>query len=272
MTEHIIFFLENDLRGGCFFFLLGLIFGSFANVLIFRLPREINFVKIRSFCDHCRTPLRWFENIPLFSWILLRGRCSSCGKSISFRLFFVELIMGVLFSGLFLHFGFKWFFLESCVFVFGLLVVSMIDFDFMFLPDSFTLSGIVLGLFGAFFNPERAFLDALIGGLLGGGILWGVAFFYQMIRKKEGLGGGDIKLLAWIGTVLGSKSIFFVIMVSGFVGCLVGLLTMFRTKEEFQTLAIPFGPYLSLGGVLYLFYGPFMINWYFKFLLSPPLS
>ena len=267
MTDFIHFF-EDKISGGILFFLLGSLLGSFANVLIFRIPKGMNFIFISSFCDHCKKKIKWFENIPLLSWIFLRGMCSSCKKKIPLRYLFVELLTGFLFLSLFLHFGLKWILLEYLIFVFGLIVVSFIDFDHMILPDSFTLSGIAIGLTGAIFNSERLFLDALFGCLLGGGSLLIMALFYFAIRKEEGLGGGDVKLLAWIGSLLGWKAIPFVIISSSLIGSIVGLFIALKTKGGLKTM-IPFGPYLSLGGILYIFFGFSIGKWYLSlFMLS----
>ena len=174
--------------------------------------------------------------------------------------------MGLLFLGLFLKVGFSWLLLEYLVFVFALVAASCIDLDHMILPDVFTLSGIVIGLLGAIFNPEREFLPSLFGVLLGGGSLWAVAVIYSLIRKQEGMGGGDIKLLAWIGAVLGWTSVPFVIIVSSLVGSLVGLLLVFRSQKGL-THAIPFGPYLALGALLYIFFGREIADAYVQFFI-----
>ena len=161
--------------------------------------------------------------------------------------------MASLFVSLFLCLGWKWFLLEALIFGFGLVVVSFIDLDQMILPDSFTLSGIVIGLLGALLSPERFFLDSLIGGVLGGFVLLFIAYVYYFFRKQEGIGGGDIKLLAWIGAVLGWKSISFVLITSSFLGTIVGgILILCDKKIHFKT-AIPFGPYLAIGALFYIF-------------------
>ena len=169
--------------------------------------------------------------------------------------------MALLFVTTYHFVGWNWFLLEALWLVFGLLTVSMIDMDHYILPDVFTLSGIVIGLAGAWLNPERSFLEAFLGVLLGGGFLWAIAYFYFFFRKEEGMGGGDIKLLAWIGAVLGWKAIPFVIIVSSLVGTLGGALIALRQKKGMKTV-IPFGPYLALGAVIYLFGGEHIAHWY----------
>lgn len=249
-----------------FFFLLGALFGSFGNVLILRLPLGQNVALPRSRCPQCQAQIAWYDNIPMVSWMILRGRCRACKNPISFRYWFVEFLTAVLFALSFWKFGWSWTFLEVLLFVFGLVVVTFIDFDHFLLPDVFTLSGIVIGLIGAAINPQRSFLDACLGVLFGGGFLWALAYFYYLVRKEEGLGGGDIKLLAWIGAVLGWEAVPFVIVVSSFSGSIVGLLIAYRQKKGMKTM-IPFGPYLAFGAVLYVFAGESLarayVNWLF---------
>ncbi len=169
--------------------------------------------------------------------------------------------MGFAFVGAFYFFGPTWYFLEVSILLFGLITVSFIDIDHFLLPDIFTLSGIVLGLVGAALNPERSFWDSLIGFLMGGGFLWAIAYLYFVFRKEEGMGGGDIKLLAWIGAVLGWKAIPFVIISSSLIGTVGGVLTAMKSRNGMKTV-IPFGPYLALGAVLYLFGGEALAHWY----------
>lgn len=253
------------------FFSLGLMFGSFANVVIYRLPLGKSVVTPRSACPACSHLIRWYENIPILSWLFLRGRCSSCKVRISFRYPMVELLMGLLFLALYLKFGFSWTLLELLVFGFGIVVVTFIDFDHMILPDVFTLSGIVIGLLGAVANPERSFMNALWGVLMGGGFLYATAFIYYALRKQEGMGGGDIKLLAWIGAVLGWKSIPFTILSASIVGSMVGILVAIRSKDGLKS-GIPFGPYLVLGAILYIFSGSEITQWYLNLFLPSILS
>ncbi|MGZ3772461.1 MAG: prepilin peptidase [Pseudobdellovibrionaceae bacterium] len=244
-----------------FFFLLGAIFGSFGNVIVYRLPKGESIVKPRSYCYSCKTQIKWYDNIPILSWFLLRGRCRNCHSKFSFRYSLVEIIMAVLFALSYHYAGLSWSLLEYLIFVFGLVVCTFIDFDHMILPDEFTLSGIVIGLIGAALNPHREFLDALYGVLMGGGFLWGMAYVYYLLTKQEGMGGGDIKLLAWIGALLGWKAIPFVIMSSAIIGSVIGLIMARKQNAGLKTV-IPFGPYLSLGAILYLFGGETIALWY----------
>lgn len=247
-------------------FLLGLLWGSFANVVIYRLPLKKNVAFPRSRCRTCEKQISWYDNIPVLSWLFLKGRCRHCGKRISAQYPLVEALMAFLFTGIFFRFGYSWLTLEYAVLCWGLVTVSFIDLDHMVLPDRITLPGIIVGLGGALLNPERDFTSAFLGALMGGGFLWLIAYLYFVWRKAEGMGGGDIKLLAWIGAVLGWKSIPFVILSASIVGSLVGVLLLIRRDHGLKSV-IPFGPYLSLGAILYLFGGEAIGAWYISLFL-----
>lgn len=244
-----------------FFFVLGLLFGSFGNVVIHRLPLKGNVAFPRSRCPKCAATIAWYDNLPVLSWLFLKGKCRACKQPISARYPLVELLTGVLFASVFYKYGWSWLTLEYIVFVWSLVVVSFIDLDHMILPDVFTLSGIVIGLLGAALNPEREFLPSLFGVLMGGGFLWLVAYLYLLVRKEEGMGGGDIKLLAWIGAVLGWSSLPFVVLISSIVGSLVGLGLALRRKSGLKSV-IPFGPYLAAAAIFYLLGGDIVGRWY----------
>lgn len=245
---------------GFWYFCFGAIFGSFANVVILRLPEGKSVISPRSQCPECQAKIVWQDNIPILSWLILKGKCRECRAPISWRYPLVEFLMGVLFFAVGTTLGggevFNFQVAEGLIFVFCLLTVSMIDFDHMILPDVFTLSGIVIGLLGSLFSQERTFLDSFLGVLFGGGFLWLIAYFYFVFRKEDGMGGGDIKLLAWIGAVLGWKAIPFVILSSSFFGMFVGLALAIKTKGGLKT-RIPFGPYLALGAVIFLLSGDY---------------
>ena len=233
-----------------FGFLFGAIFGSFANVLIYRMPQGETLWG-RSRCQKCKQNIHWYSNIPIFAYLFLKGRCFHCKERFSFRYPLVELMMGALFALVIYQYGMSWLTLEYLILVFGLLVGAFIDFDHMILPDEITLGGLVIGLIGAAVNPERDFIEALLGVLFGGGILWLVAYIYFIFTGREGLGGGDIKLLAWLGALLGWKAIPFVILSSSIVGSIVGLIISKKNQSGLKTM-IPFGPFLALGAVFYI--------------------
>lgn len=248
------------------FFILGAMLGSFANVFIYRWPRGESVVKPRSYCYNCKKQIAWYDNIPILAWFILRGKCRSCGAKYSFRYAFIELLMGTFFALTIWYFGLSLTALEVLVLGFGLITSSIIDLDHMLLPDEFTLSGIVLGLGFALINPERSFVDAFLGFLIGGGSLWLLAYLYFIFTKKEGMGGGDIKLLAWLGAFLGWQAIPFIIMTSAIIGSIIGIAVGLRSKEGFQA-AIPFGPFLSLAGLMYVFGGQNVAHWYLSLFL-----
>ena len=233
-----------------FVFLFGACFGSFANVVIYRLPNKESLLG-RSHCKNCNATIPWYLNIPIFAYFFLRGKCASCGAKFSLRYPFVELLTAVLFVLVAANYGMSWTTLEYLILVLGLVIGSMIDLDHMILPDEITLGGLVIGLIGAALNPERGFVEALLGVLIGGGSLWLVAYIYFVFTGREGLGGGDIKLLAWLGSLLGWKAIPFIILCSSMTGSVVGLI-MSRRKGEGLRTVIPFGPFIAAAAILYL--------------------
>ena len=244
-----------------FFFVYGSFFGSFANVMIYRMQKEgpLNLFR-KSHCPQCFYTIPFYLNIPIFSWFILRGLCDNCGKSFSFRYPLVELLMATIFSSLFLAIGWKWFLLEALIFSFILVVASFIDWDQMILPDSLTIIGVAIGLLGAWLNPDRLFLDAFLGALLGGSFFLFIAYIYYWLRGKEGMGGGDIKMMAWIGSVLGWKSLFFIVLSSCFLGSLAGLGIMLHSNKKILQTAFPFGPFLAISSLLYIFFDEWAKN------------
>jgi leader peptidase (prepilin peptidase)/N-methyltransferase len=234
-----------------FAFLFGISFGSFGNVLIYRWPYEESVLGGRSFCGSCGESIPWYYNIPVFSYFFLGGRCANCGRKFSIRYPIVEFLTGILFVWVVYLYGMTWTTLEMLILSFGLLVGSFIDWEHMILPDEITVGGMIVGLIAAALNPERSFLDALMGVVFGGGSLWLVAYIYFIFTGREGLGGGDIKLLAFIGSMLGWKAIPFVILCSSVVGSVAGILMAKKDGEGLKT-AIPFGPFIALAAFLYL--------------------
>jgi leader peptidase (prepilin peptidase)/N-methyltransferase len=232
-------------------FVLGAILGSFSNVIIYRWPRKENIALPASHCPHCQHTIAFYDNVPILGWFLLRGRCRHCKAKISWRYPLVETLMAVLFVLVWRTSGPTYLTIEYLILVFGLVTASFIDIDHFLLPDFITLSGLVIGLIGAFLNPERSFLDSVFGVLFGGGFLWAVAYLYFAIRKQEGMGGGDIKLLAWIGAVLGWKVIPFIIITASVLGTVLGLALAAKEKRSLKTV-IPFGPYLAFGALVFV--------------------
>ena len=246
-------------------FVLGLCVGSFLNVCIYRLPVQASIVKPRSKCPACDTPIAFYDNIPILSFILLKGRCRHCKVSIGMRYPLVELLAGVMSVCVFLGFGPTMTGLVYFLLVMVLIAVTFIDIDHRIIPDKITLPGIPIFFLLALFLPDLSVTDSLLGILAGGGSLYLVAWGYHLTTGREGMGGGDIKLLAMIGAVVGWQGILFTIFAGSFLGCAVGIALMIKNRKGMK-LAVPFGPFLSLGAVIYLFYGQPLIDWYVRLL------
>ncbi len=245
--------------------LLGLILGSFLNVCIYRLPREMSVARPRSKCPSCDRPIAWFDNIPLVSFLLLRGRCRHCGVRIPVRYPLIEAATGFISWFVFHRFG-----MDADYFVYfpygaSLLVVSAIDLEHRIIPDEISLSGIVIGLLVAALTPVTAFPDSLIGSLLGGGSLLVVGMAYEAVRKQEGIGGGDIKLLAMIGAFTGWKGVLFTIFGGSLIASVVGITLMIGRRTNGQ-VPIPFGPFLSGASFIYVLFGDRLIHAYWALL------
>ena len=246
--------------------IFGLIVGSFLNVCIYRLPRSKSIILPSSFCPSCEKPIKFYDNIPIVSYIFLRGKCRHCGIRISPRYPIVEFITAFLFFLFFRQFGISFELLATLLFVSLLIVISFIDFDFQIIPDVLSLGGIVAGFILAFFRtPIFFYSDALYGILVGGGILFAIAYGYQLITKREGMGGGDIKLLGMIGAFCGLKGVLFSLMSGSIIGTIVGIPLML-IKGKDTKYAIPFGPFLSLGALLFLIIGDRFIYGFINFI------
>jgi leader peptidase (prepilin peptidase)/N-methyltransferase len=244
-----------------FVLLFGMVVGSFLNVCICRMPKEESVVFPPSHCPVCLYQIRWYDNIPLISYLVLRGRCRGCGTHISLQYPLVEVLNGVLALLLFLRFGLSPAFMVFFLFCSALVVITFIDIEHQIIPDEISLSGIIIGFVLSFFLMGHSWLNSLLGILLGGGSLLLVAWSYQRLTGKDGMGGGDIKLLAMMGAFLGWKAVPFIIFTSSLVGSLIGISIMMLQKKDTK-LAIPFGPYLAFGAVLYIFCGTELIGWY----------
>lgn len=247
-----------------FSFILGAVIGSFLNVCIYRIPAGLSIVSPASRCPQCETAIRWYQNIPIISWLVLRGRCAQCSEKISIRYPLVEALTGTLFLGVFWTFGLHGVTLVYWLLAAALIVITFIDLDHQIIPDVISLPGIIVGFLCSFFVPWVSWMDSLLGILVGGGSLLLVAVAYEFLTKKEGMGGGDIKLLAMIGAFLGWQAVFPVIFISSLAGTAVGIPVMIRQKADAK-LALPFGPFLAFGALFYLFWGPALIRWYLSF-------
>jgi leader peptidase (prepilin peptidase) / N-methyltransferase len=244
-----------------FVFLLGCCVGSFLNVCIYRLPQDLSIVAPRSYCPQCRAPIHGYDNIPLLSYLLLRGKCRNCGAKISWRYPLVEALSGAFAVALFVKCGFGVNFFSYSAFTAALLVITFIDLDHRIIPDLISLPGIGIGFLLSFFEPSLSVKDSLIGLVAGGGSLYLVAVAYEALTKREGMGGGDVKLLAMIGAWLGWKAVLFTLFFASLSGTVIGGGAMLAQKQG-RYSAIPFGPFLAFGALAYLFFGPQLIDWY----------
>lgn len=242
-------------------FLFGAVIGSFLNVCIVRIPENISIARPASHCPQCKKPIAFYDNIPMVSYIILGGRCRHCRLAIPFRYFLVEMLTAVLLPVLFFWFGMTPALALSFLFCSALIVITFIDLKLQIIPDIISLPGIPLCFLCSFFVPWTNPLDSGIGILVGGGVLYGVAAGYFYLAKKEGMGGGDIKLLAMIGAFLGWKGALIALVVGSFAGSVVGVAAMLLRGKDLK-YAVPFGPFLSLGALCSLLYGEKLLHWY----------
>jgi len=268
-------------------FVLGLMVGSFLNVVILRLPKmmvldwqaqcreyleqqpeteteTLSLSKPASSCPHCGHSIRFYENIPVLSWLLLRGKCSSCKSPVSIRYPLIELLTGLLSVAVAWHFGFGWQALAALCLTWALIALSVIDIEHQLLPDSITLPflwfGLVLSLFPVFADMRAALIGAMAGYLS----LWLVYQAFKLVTGKEGMGFGDFKLLALLGAWLGWQALPIVILLSSLVGAVVGVILLTVQGRDRQT-PIPFGPYLAAAGWIALLWGEQIKNAYLSF-------
>jgi leader peptidase (prepilin peptidase)/N-methyltransferase len=239
----------------------GAIVGSFLNVCIYRLPRGESIILPGSHCPHCQRPIPFYDNIPLASYFLLRGKCRYCQGTISMQYPIVEGVTALSSFLLFSYFGISWSYLFYFSFVASLIVITVIDLYHQIIPDVISLPGIGMGLLASLILPRMTILNSLLGVLLGGGSLFAVATLYQWLFKREGMGGGDVKLLAMIGAFLGWKAVILTILSGSLAGSITGIIVMVAKGKDFK-YAIAFGPFLSLGAVISLFLGEKIILWY----------
>jgi leader peptidase (prepilin peptidase) / N-methyltransferase len=251
-------------------FVFGAMVGSFLNVCIGRIPNDESVVSPPSHCPKCKASIAFYDNFPLLSYLWLRGKCRDCHERISPRYFVVELLTGLVALALFSRFGLSYTFVVSFVFAAALIVISFIDLDVRIVPDVISLPGIIFGLVFSvvgYFVFTDAFeiiptpLSSLIGILVGGGFLLATAWIYEKVTGVDGMGGGDIKLLAMIGAFLGWPSIPVTLFVASVLGSVIGVGLMVATGAG-RRLALPFAPFLCSGALIYLFYGEALIRFY----------
>jgi leader peptidase (prepilin peptidase)/N-methyltransferase len=248
----------------------GAITGSFLNVVIHRYPREESIVFPASHCPHCRTPIRPYDNIPILSWLWLRGRCRACREPIALRYPLVELANALFYLAIFLNTGISIAFLPLAAIVSMTIVLIYIDADIQILPDVIDIPGIAIGLvIGAMslglvyprLMLAQSLVDSAIGAAVGGGILLAIGLVYKLVRKVDGMGLGDVKMLAMIGAVVGWEPLLAVLLVASISGAIVGAFVALRSAEGFR-VALPFGVFLGFAFLIVLFHGPTLFEWY----------
>jgi leader peptidase (prepilin peptidase)/N-methyltransferase len=244
---------------------VGLAFGSFLNVVIYRLPRRQSLVWPGSACPSCGKAIRWYDNVPLIGWVALGGRCRDCGVPISVRYPIVEAITAAAFLVCFWVIGPQWLLLSRLLFVAMLIALFAIDLEHQLLPDRITLPGIVVGLLLSIWLPP-GLRDALVGLVLGGGVLFVVGETYFRFRGIEGMGFGDVKMLAMVGAFLGWKLVIVTFVLSSFVGGLFAVVLLLSRRTTL-TSALPFGTFLAMGAFIASLWGEWLMNWYLSLYL-----
>jgi leader peptidase (prepilin peptidase)/N-methyltransferase len=248
-----------------FALLFGSIVGSFLNVCIHRLPKDESIVFPGSRCPACQTPIPPWDNIPLLSFALLRGRCRACRHPISWRYPLVEGLTGILFALTVARFGVTFQAALLLAFLGGLVVVSFIDLDHHVIPNVITLPGIPLGLVGGLIVGDPSLLDRLIGALAGTGFLYLVLLYGGVVYGQDAMGEGDLNLIALVGAFLGWRAVVVTILVACLIGSAVGL-GLIASGRLARRQHMPFGPFLALGALVALFWGQALIGWYLGFM------
>ncbi len=262
-----------------FAFLFGLLIGSFLNVCIFRLPRDMSVVTPRSLCPQCEKTIGWYDNIPVLSFILLRGKCRDCGAAIPWRYPIVELLTGIAFGLSVGYFGVNLLALKYCLLSSICIALIFSDLEERILPDEFTLGGAVIGLVLAWFVPMQgglafffmrntaipqlvSLVESVLGVLVCAGSLWLVGYLFEKIRDKEGLGFGDVKMIAMIGAFLGLQGALLTLIISSIVGSVVGLLFIAITGKSASTYELPFGTFLGAACLAVAVFGETVVRFY----------
>ncbi|MCG2816630.1 MAG: prepilin peptidase [Candidatus Aminicenantes bacterium] len=248
--------------------LFGLVWGSFLNVVIYRLPAGKNIVFPPSACPRCSAKIRPYDNIPVLSFILLGGRCRRCRAPIPVIYFLVELLTPFLFVLLYRSFSLTFHFLTACLFVSAMIVLAFIDLKHQILPDTVTLPGIVLAVAYAAFRPDLSLRSALTASVGGAAFLLLIYWGYYLLRRREGLGMGDVTMIILIGAYLGPVLTVLTLILASFIGSIVGAFVLFFGKKDLQ-FALPFGSFLAPAALVALLWGPPLINWYMALFQIP---
>jgi leader peptidase (prepilin peptidase)/N-methyltransferase len=263
-------------------FVFGLLIGSFLNVCIYRWPLDLSVVAPRSQCPHCETPIAWYDNVPVLSYVLLRGRCRACAKGISYRYPLVELLTAGFFAWIVGSLGFTWPAAKFCILVAMLIALMFTDLEERILPDEFTLGGMLVGLaFSPFISvpditahavlglmgvhwPERAMsvAESLSGAVFPAGTLWLGGWLFEKLKKKEGLGLGDVKMMAMVGAFLGVRGALLTLIAGSLAGSLIGMIYIKVTKQDMGSYQLPFGTFLAGAAIFAALTGGKVIQWY----------
>jgi len=255
----------------------GLIIGSFLNVCIHRLPRDLSVVNPpRSFCPSCQKTIAWYDNIPVLSYLLLRGRCRHCHEGISWRYPLVEALTAAAFAGAVAMLGLTPSALKLCIFSALVIVLVITDFETLILPDEFTLGGLALGLILSAFIPIRhgiaplfisgvhkaSLVDALLGAGISSGVLALLRYVYEKVRHREGLGLGDVKMVAMIGAFFGLQGILLTLMAGSVLGALAGVAYILIARRDAATYELPYGSFIGIAALAIAFLGNPLFGWY----------
>ena len=258
-----------------FAFVLGAIVGSFLNVVIHRYPLDESIVFPASHCPHCKAPIRWYDNIPLLSYVVLRARCRNCKAPISSRYPLVELANALFYLALFLNTGATIAFVLIAAIISMLIALIYVDAEIQILPDVIDVPGILIGIavgalgLGATYDSltlSSSWLDALLGALFGASLLVAIIGVYWLVRRAEGMGQGDVKMLAMIGATLGWRAIPGVLLLASAGGAIIGVPLALRSGRGMQ-FPLPFGVFLGLAALAVLFFGPTLSSWYLSLML-----
>lgn len=241
----------------------GLVWGSFLNVVIYRLPRDLSLIRPPSSCPGCGARVKPFDNIPVLSYLFLKGKCRSCGRRISPVYPLVEGLAAAGFFLVYLHAGrvISLEFVAGCLFASALITLGFIDYFHQILPDAITMPGLALALVYSFFRDDLTFRGALIGAVTGAGFLLLVYGAYRLIRKKEGLGMGDVTMLLMVGAYLGLARTLLTLILGSFLGAVVGMFMILRRGKGLQ-FALPFGTFLAPAAFVSMLWGERLVRWY----------
>jgi leader peptidase (prepilin peptidase)/N-methyltransferase len=254
--------MRPDVLDASLAFALGLAFGSFLNAFAYRVPISVDLLR-RSFCPGCGAQIYWYQNLPLVSYLALRGRCSTCRQPIPWRYPLVELLGGVILVSSLWSWGLTVSAASTALFAYIMLALALIDVDHRILPNVITIPGAVVGFLLSFLDPRVAWYDSLVGAVAGAGLLYVVAFVYLKTRGREGMGMGDVKMMLLVGAFLGWQGALMTIFIGSFLGSLVGASFIVFSRKGWE-YALPFGTFLAAAAVLVSYRGAEIFAWYWR--------